>query len=199
MAEIETGTVETTQTTQTTEQTDVNLQAEEGNESAESAELNRLRAELNRQKAALDKATKEAAANKRALRERQTAEEAAAEAEKERQEAIEKELNELRKERTVANASKRVMAFVQDEATATSIAETLYGAADIDLAIDTISKAWTAKEKALRAEFGKIPAPSIGSADGPTITKAQLDNMGYKDRLDFSQKHPDEYRKLMGR
>lgn len=204
MAENEAGT--NTQTT--TEQSDAGVQnvqpqtndgAAQDIQATDNAEIARLRAQLHQQKAALDKATKEADDNKRALRARQTAEEAAAEAEQERQAAIEKELNELRKERAVANASKRVMAFVQDEATATSIAETLYGAADIDLAIDTISKAWTAKEKALRAEFGKIPAPSIGSTDGPTITKAQLDNMGYKDRLDFSQKHPDEYRKLMGR
>ena len=190
--------IETTNTTETqaTEEVVNETQAtpEPGN-----AEITKLRAQLAQQKAALDKATKEAAENKRALRAKQTAEEQAAEIEKERQEAIEKELNELRKERAVANTSKRIMSFVADEAIATGIAEALYGAEDIDLAIDTINKAWTAKEKALRAEFGKIPAPSIGDADGVTITKAQLDGMGYKDRLDFSQKHPDEYRRLMGR
>lgn len=190
--------IETTNTTET-QATEEVVNETQATPEPDNAEIAKLRAQLAQQKAALDKATKEAAENKRALRAKQTAEEQAAEIEKERQEAIEKELNELRKERAVANTSKRIMSFVADEAIATGIAEALYGAEDIDLAIDTINKAWTAKEKALRAEFGKIPAPSIGDADGLTITKAQLDGMGYKDRLDFSQKHPDEYRRLMGR
>ena len=168
-------------------------------ETNDNAEIARLKADLARTKAAMDKAAKEAAESKRMLRAKQTAEEAAAEAERERQEAIEKELADLRKEKAVANASKRVMTFVQDENVATGIAEALYGAADIDLAIDAIARAWTAREKALRIEFGKIPAPSVGGADGPTITKAQLDGMGYKDRLEFANAHPDEYNKLMGR
>ena len=99
----------------------------------------------------------------------------------------------------MANASKRVMTFVQDEKTATSIAEALYGAADIDLAVDVLSKAWTMKEKALRTEFGKIPAPGVGDTDGPGISKQKLDAMGYRDRLQYASKHPDEYQKLMGR
>lgn len=165
----------------------------------ENAEIARLKAELAKAKAATDKATKEAGDFRKQLRARQTAEEAQAEAEKERQEAIEKELNELRKERAVAITSKKAFTFVQDENVATSIAEALYGAEDVDLALETIQKAWVAKERALRLEFGKVPAPGIGNSDGPTISKAQLDDMGYKERLEFANKHPDEYKKLMGR
>ena len=182
----------------TTEQA-VNEQTEATTETDENTENARLKAEYAKLKAALDKATKEAGDAKKALRAHQSAEEAAAEAEKERHEAIEKELNELRKERAVANSSKRIMTFVQDEKTATQIAEALYGAADIDLAVDVIGKAWAAREKALRQEFGKIPSPGVGAADGPTITKAQLDGMTLKDRLEFANKHHDEYNKLMGR
>lgn len=180
-----------TNTNEPTEQQDTDTQ---GN-----AEIARLRAEMARQKAALDKATKEAGDYKKQLRAKQTAEEAAAETEKEHREAIEKELAELRKEKAVANASKRVMGFVQDEAVATSIAEALYGAEDVDLAIDTINKAWTAREKALRVEYGKIPAPGVGSMDGPTITREQLDKLTLKDRAEFANKHPEEYNRLMGR
>ena len=181
----------TNDTTETTEQT--------GQKEPDEAREAKTNADLAKMKAALDKATKEAAEYKRALRAKQTAEEAAAETEKEQREAIEKELAELRKERAVANSSKRVMTFIPDENVATGIAEALYGAADIDLAIDMIAKAWTGREKALRIEFGKIPAPGVGNTDGPTITREQLDAMGYKDRLKFSAEHPDEYKKLMGR
>lgn len=168
-------------------------------ETNDNAEIARLKAELAKQKAAMDKATKEAGDYKKQLRARQSAEEAAAEAEKERQEAMEKELAELRKERAVANTSKRVFTFIQNEAVATEIANALYGAEDVDAAIDAISKAWAGREKALKIEYGRVPAPGVGSGDGPTITKEQLDMMTLAERVEFSNKHPDEYRKLMGR
>ena len=62
-----------------------------------------------------------------------------------------------------------------------------------------IQKLWTAREKALRLEFQKIPAPSAGNADGPTITAEQFHAMGYLERVEFAQKNPEEYNKLMGR
>lgn len=195
----ETETIFTTEAEQTvdTEQTEATEDIEQAQ--TESAEIARLRAELARQKAATDKATKEAASYRKELRSKQSAEEAAAEDARLHQEEIEKELAELRKEKAVANTSKKVFTFVQDETTANSIAEALFGAVDIDLAMDMFNKAWAAREKALKLEYGKVPAPGVGAPDGPSITKAQLDGMGYKDRLDFATKHPEEYNKLMGR
>lgn len=163
------------------------------------AELAALKAELARQKAALDKATKEAGDYKKQLRAKQTAEEAAAEEAKTQQEALMKELETLRKERAVASTTAKVLPIVGDNAVAGQIAEYLYGADDVDSALAAIQKAWTAKEKALRLEFGKIPAPGVGGADGPTVTKAQLDAMTYVDRVKFANEHPEEYNKLMGR
>ena len=168
-------------------------------ETAESTEIAKLRAEMAKQKAALDKATKEAAESKRALRARQSAEEAAAEEAKETAEAQAKELAELRKRFAVAETSKKAMAFLGDEAVASSVAEFLYGAEDVDAALTAIQKAWTAKEKALRLEFGKIPAPGVGSGDGTTITKVQLDAMDYLQRVEFANNHPEDYERLMGR
>ena len=185
-----------TTVTENTEKTEVET-AE--TETAENPEVAKLRAEIAKQKAALDKATKEAAESKRALRAKQSAEEAAAEEAKEAAEARDKELAELRKRFAVAETSKKVMAFVGDEQTANTVAEYLYGADDVDAALTAISKAWTAKEKALRLEYGKIPAPGVGSGEGTTITKAQLDAMSYTERVGFANKYPEEYEKLMGR
>ena len=168
-------------------------------ETSENAEIARLRAEMAKQKAALDKATKEAAESKRALRARQSAEEAAAEEAKETAEAQAKELAELRKRFAVAETSKKAMAFLGDEATATAVAEYLYGAEDVDAALMAIQKAWTAKEKALRLEFGKIPAPGVGSGDGVSVTKEQFDAMDYLQRVKFHDEHPDDYRRLKGK
>lgn len=141
------------------------------------AELKRLQAELIKQKNALDNATKEAANYKKQLRAKQTSEEAEAEAAKERQEAMEAELAELRKQSAMGSISKRVLTFIGDEKTADSVAEALYGAEDIDAAIDVISKAWAAKEKALRLEFSKLPPPASGGNE--TTSKKDVEE-GHK-------------------
>lgn len=191
-----------TETKQATQEAQVDTKTEaETTETKqeESVELAKLRSELAKQKAALDKATKEAGDYRKALRAKQSEEEIAAEEKKAADEARDKELAELRKKFAVAETSKQIMKFVADEAVSSQIAEDLYGAADVDAAIAAFQKAWAAREKALRLEFGKIPAPGAGSSDGPTVTKEQLDAMSYRERVEFATKHPDEYNKLMGR
>lgn len=181
------------------EEIDKNENANDVKTSEDVAELAKLKAELAKSKAALDKATKEAAENKRLLRAKQSAEEIAAEEKRIADEERDKELNELRKRFAVAETSKKVMAFVGDETVSTTVAEYLYGAEDIDGAIDAISKAWIAREKKLRMEFGRLPAPGVGNTEGSTVTKAQLDDMSYTERVKFATKNPDEYERLMGR
>lgn len=161
----------------------------------ESAEVAKLKAELAKHKAALDKATKESAEFKRQLRASKSAEEQRAEEEKERQEAIQQELETLRKQAAVSTISKSVMGFVGDESASSAIAEALYGAADVDGALDALSKAWVAREKKLRMEFGKIPAPDAGDG-APQVSVSDLSKMSYRERLEFKQKYPDTYRKV---
>lgn len=196
MAELETNVNIDTETTDATENVNTDQETEQGDSAAE---LAKLKAEFAKQKAALDKATKEAGDAKKALRARQSVEEQAAEAQKEELATLKQQLEELTKERTVAVTSKSVFAFVQDETAANSIANALYGANDVDAALNALSKAWAAREKQLKLEYGKVPAPGAGGTDGPTITRAQLDAMKYTDRLEFATKYPDEYSKLMGR
>jgi len=193
MAELDTNAIAEVNETENATETN-----ETGNTSENEA-LAKLRADLAKQKAALDKATKEAADYKKALRAKQSAEEVAAEEKRISDEARDKELADLRKRFAVAETSKKVMGFVSDEQTASAIAEDLYGAEDADAALTAIQKAWTAREKALRAEYGKIPAPGAGGSDGPTVTREQLDGMTYLQRNEFARKNPDEYNRLMGR
>ena len=170
-----------------------------GNEPDLSAELAKLRTELAKQKTSLDKATKEAADYKRQLKSRMTVDEAAAEEKKIADEALKSELEDLRKKIAVAELSKTVVTLGGDENASDKIASMLYGADDAEGALREIQKIWTAREKALRLEFSKVPAPSSGSTEGPTITKEQLSGLGYKERLEFARKNPEEYNKLMGR
>lgn len=149
--------------TQDTPDVDVEKQNDEISKIAE--QLKQLQDQLLQEKKKSDLLAKENAEKKRQLRSMQSAEEIKAAEEKERQEAIENELKELRKQSAVATVAKRIITFVGDETVSTSIAEALYGADDIDLAIDEINKAWIAKEKQLKLEYGKIPPPGAGNPE----------------------------------
>lgn len=189
MADIDTNVTETVET-------EVKTEAVERTENAEIARLKReLAAQINKN----DSLAKENAAQKKAIRAKQSEEEIAAEEKRLADEARDKELADLRKRFAVAETSKKVMSFVGDESISNSVAEYLYGAEDIDAALAAFNKAWTAKEKALRIEYGKIPAPGVGASDGATITKAQLDAMTYTERIKFANQYPDDYERLMGR
>ena len=179
--------------------TNVTTEKAETVETTETTELAKLRAEIAKQKAALDKATKEAGDYRKALRAKQTEEEANAEEKRLADEERDRKLAEYEKRFVVAETSKKIMGFVGDEATANAVAEHLFGADNIEAALAALQKAWTAKEKTLRLEYGKIPAPGVGSASGPTLTKEQLDAMSYLQRVEFANKYPDEYAKLTGR
>lgn len=194
MAEIE-ATVDTSIETNPTEA------PEAAQETDAATELAKLKSEFAKQKAALDKATKEAGDYRKQLRAKQSAEEIAAEDQKQKDAANEAELKELRKKFAMMEISKAVMSKIGgDEAASNKIAEYLTEEKpDVDNALSEIQKIIVAREKAIRIEFGKVPAPGAGNADGPTVTAEQFAAMGYMERLDFAQKHPEEYNKLVGR
>jgi hypothetical protein len=128
------------------------------------AEIARLKSEMAKQKNALDNATKEAGNLRKELRSKMTQEQIDAETKKEAEEAAAKELDDLRKEVAKGKTVKSVMGKLGlDEDAAGSIADALYGAEDVDNVLLLIQKAWQAKEKALRLEFGKVTAPGAGA------------------------------------
>ena len=147
------------------------------------AEIARLNAEIARQKAALDKATHEASENKKAMNKAQadlkakmTAEEIAAAEKKEADEKLAQELETLRREAAKAKTVKSVMGKLgTDEDTSSELADFLYGAADLENALLAIQKAWTARENALKKEYGKLTPPGTGGSgdDGPEAQGVQ--------------------------
>lgn len=158
---------ETNETVATETEQQTHTESEANAHDANAEELAKLRADLARYKESVNKLTKEAGDAKKALRAKQSAEEIAAEEKKAADEARDKEIEELRKEVAKARIVKNVMGkFGTDEEVSNKISEYLYGAADIENALTEIQRAWTAKEKALRLEFGKIPAPGAGNANG---------------------------------
>ena len=147
------------------------------------SQIEKLQADLAKQKAALDKATHEASDYKKALNEsknalkaKMTQEEIDAAAKKEAEEKQALELEELRRKVSKAENTKSVMGKLSvDEETAGQIAESLTGCENIENALLLIQKAWTAKEKALRLEFGKIPGPGTGGGSEDKETQAALE------------------------
>lgn len=140
-------------------------------------QIEQMKSEMAKQKEAINKATKEAAEYKRQLRSKQTQEEIDAEAKKEAEAKQAQELEELRKKVAKAENTKSVMSKLGvTEDDAGQIAESLIGCENIDNALLLIQKAWTAKEKALRLEFGKIPGPGAGgSSEEDAEEKAALE------------------------
>lgn len=127
------------------------------------AQLEQTRAEMAKQKAALDKATKEAGDARKQLKAKMTQEEIDAASKKEAEEKAAQELEDLRKEVARAKTTKSVMAKLGvDEETAGTIADCLFGCEDVDNALLLIQKSWEAKEKKLRLEYGKVPPPGAG-------------------------------------
>ena len=171
MAETETLT-ETNETVATETEQQTNTENESAEQTANAEELAKLKADLARYKESVNKLTKEAGDAKKALRAKQTAEEIAAEEKKAQDEATHKEIEELRREVAKTKAVKTVMGKLgtTDEVSG-KIAEYLYGAEDIENALTEIRRAWDAKEKALRLEYGKVPSPGAGGANGEDAEK----------------------------
>lgn len=177
-----------------------NGDGEKDGQDALKAEIARLQNEMAKQKSALDAATSEAGKYKKELRAKQTAEEIAAEEKKAADEQAAKEIEELRREVARTKTVRNVMSKLgTDEETSAKIAEYLYGAEDPENALAVIQQAWTAKEKALRMEFGKIPAPGNGGstpeelAEQENIRRAQ--NLGKQraEQNDTAQKAINAY------
>lgn len=168
MAEGENISEVTTNVDTNTEQTGADSQGnQEQTQDTGNEELARLKLELAKQKEAINKATKEAADYKRQLRAKQSEEEIAAEEKKAAEEAARKENEELKKELAKIRTVKTVMGKIgTDEEVSGRIADYLYGAEDAEAALTEIQRYIAAREKALRLEFGKIPAPGAGGVNG---------------------------------
>lgn len=160
---------------------DQNAGGDDGNKGVDdaatlAAQIEKLKADLAKQKTALDAATKEAGDYRKQLKAKMTQEEIDAANKKEAEEKAAQELEELRKKVARAESTKAVMSKLSiDEETAGSIAECMAGCEDIDNALLLIQKVWEAKEKKLRQEFGKIPGPGTGGGSEDKETQAAIE------------------------
>ena len=158
-------------------------------------------AEYDRQKKALDKATHEAAENKRALREKQTAEEADAADRKKQLDDMQAELETLRTEKKVAGFKAKFLALGFSEDAAGKAAQ-----AQVDGDTDEVFAALQARqqevEKAAKKQsvMGSDRRPAAGSGTVTQDYQKRIDaalasgnraDAAYYTRLQFEQAHQE--------
>ena len=149
-------------------------------------------------KETFDKTASEAASFKKQLREKQTAEEAQAEKDKEEREALLARVEELEREKTMNTYVNSYLGLGYDEKTAKATAEALVKG-DMNTVFANQKTFIETREKALRAELlDTTPAPLGGGNGDGVITLEKLRAMSPKERYEFSQKNPEEYKQLYG-
>lgn len=165
-------------------------------------QLAQLKAENAKLKKKSDADSAEAAEYKRKYRATQTVDEQKKEEEEAAAKAREEETEKLRNE---LNHMKAVAAYksIADEKTV----DLLIGAvSDGDhAAIATIlenekNRAVKDAVNAAKAEWQRnYPQAGVGTGDGTSVTRADLEKMSYQKRAEFQVKNPEAYEKLMGR
>ncbi len=143
----------------------------------------------------LDKATSEAAAYKRQLREKMTADEQAQTEQAEALQKMQAELETLRTEKAVDAATKKWMSLGYDEKLATETAQAMV-AGDTDKVFANHAKFIADKEKNLRAELLKdTPAPPSG-AGNTGMTKEEFFKLSLVEKAAFAKEKPEQYKEF---
>lgn len=146
-----------------------------------------------------DEVASEAASFKKQLRANMSEAEAKAAADAERYANMEAELEKLKADKAIAENAKGLIAIGYDENTATEVATALYKG-DAAAVIKAQAKFVDAQKKAVLAEAVKeTPTPPASwSENGAVMTKEKLREMTPMERYEFSQKNPEEYKKIYG-
>lgn len=164
------------------------------------AEMAQLKADLARNKNALDKALKEKGEITKRLREKQTAEEAAAEIKA--AEEAERAEREAEKDKIIAQFEARAMFAemgLQGEDLETAIQAKVDG--DEKTVYSVIVKYFEKKfDTALKTKesewLGNRPQVNVGVGENTTLTQEQFDKMTYWDKVELRKKDIETYKKL---
>ena len=154
-------------------------------------------AELERMKNALSKSNSEAAEYKRQLKERMSAEEIKAKEDAEKWEKIEKERDELLKEKAISANKVKLLALGYEESLANETAEAMANG-EYDTVFANQKKHLESLEKKIKSDILKdTPKPGGGNSSNE-MTKEKLRGMSPQERYKFSVEHPEEYKQIYG-
>lgn len=164
------------------------------------SELAQLKADMARNKNALDKALREKGEITKKLREKQTAEEA--EAEERAMAEAERAEREAEMQKTIATYEAKSMFAemgLQGKDLETAIQAKIDG--DEKAVYSVIVKHFEDKlETALKTEksewLGNRPQVNVGVGNSTTLTKEQFDNMSYQEKVELYNKDIETYKRL---
>jgi hypothetical protein len=143
-----------------------------------------------------DKAASDTANYKKQLRANMSEAEQKAAADAEKYAEIVAERDKLKAEKAIAENAKGLVAIGYDETLATEVATALFNG-DAATVIKAQAKFVDAQRKAVLADAVKAtPVPPAGGESGTVMTKEKLRAMSPAGRLEFSQKHPEEYKQI---
>lgn len=177
------------------EQTQSQNNDTDNNQSVEQM-LAEVMAENKRLKKAVDKASSEAANYKKQFMSTKSEADKAAIEKAEKDASIKAELEELRKESKINRFKANFLGSGYSDDLAQKAAEAMYEN-DTDALFQLQKQYLSEHDKAVRAKLMKdMPAPAIGNDESVSMTKAEFEKLGYRDRLKLKQEHPTVYHQL---
>ena len=145
-----------------------------------------------------DEVASEAASYKKQIRATMSEAEQKAAQDAEELAKVLEENKQLKSEKAIAENAKGLVAIGYDETLANEVATALFNG-DAATVIKAQAKFVDAQKKSVLADAVKeTPVPPAAGEGGITMTKENLRKMSPSERLEFSQKNPEEYKKLYG-
>ena len=163
--------------------------------SALEARIRQLEAENGKLKQAQTNASADTSEWKKKYQAKLSDEEAAKEKQDEANAQLQKELEELRSERNVANHKAQFISIGFEDDLALAAAQAL-NEGDSAKVFDALRKFITTHDKQLKENaFRQNPVLSGGNAT-KAVTKEQFEKMGYTERLEVFKNYPDLYKEF---
>ena len=160
------------------------------------AKIKALESEKEKLKQSVTNASADASEWKKKFQAKLSDEEKAKSEQDEANAALQKELEELRTERNVANHKAQFVDMGFEAALAQETAKALNDG-DTAKLFDGIRKFIATHDKQLKENaFRQNPTLPSGGNDPKAVTKEQFDKMGYTERLEVFEKHPELYKEF---
>lgn len=153
-------------------------------------------AELERMKNAVSKANSEASAWKKKHNELLGEEERKKQEQADHLAEVEKELEELRKEKTISEYAAKFLGMGYEEAMAKETAQAMVNGDTDKVFANQVKFNEALKKSAIADKLKNTPRPGVGADGGTTMTLKKLKTLSDEEYEKFATEHPEEYKAL---
>lgn len=172
------------------------MSAEDKLKALEALEESDNSAELERMKNAVSKANSEAAAWKKKHNELLGEEERKKQEQADHLAQVEKELADLRKEKTVSEYAARFLGMGYEESLAKETAQAMADGDTEKVFANQVKFNDALKKAAIADKLKSTPRPGVGSDGGTVMTLKKLRTLSDEEYEKFATEHPEEYKAL---